>query len=50
MDKTKPDLQIRCVIQNYFSYFSTKTYVVGAQKNGLNELDWIPKAHVKTDR
>ena len=23
--------------QNYFSYFSTKTYIVGTQKNRLNE-------------
>ena len=26
-----------CVTENYFTYFSTKTYVVGAQKNGFNE-------------
>ena len=26
-----------CVTENYFSYFSTKTYVVGTQKNGLNK-------------
>ena len=26
-----------CVTENYFSYFSTKTYVVGTQKNRLNE-------------
>ena len=25
------------VIKNYFSYFSTKTYVVGTQKNRLTE-------------
>ena len=25
------------VTENYFSYFSTKTYVVGAQKNRLDE-------------
>ena len=25
------------VMENYFSYLSTKTYVVGAQKNLLNE-------------
>ena len=25
-----------CVFENYFSYFSTKTYVVGTQKNRLN--------------
>ena len=26
------------IIENYFSYFSTKTYVVGAKKNRLNEM------------
>ena len=26
-----------CVPKKYFSYFSTKTYIVGAQKNCLNE-------------
>ena len=26
-----------CVAENYFSYFSTKQYVVGTQKNPLNE-------------
>ena len=26
-----------CVINNWFSYFSTKTYVVGTQKNRLDE-------------
>ena len=26
-----------CVTENYFSYFSTKTYVVGTQKNRLDE-------------
>ena len=26
-----------CVFENYFSYFSFKTCVVGAQKNRLNE-------------
>ena len=30
-------LQVKCVSENYFSYFSTKTYVVCAQKNRLNE-------------
>ena len=29
--------QDKCVTENYFSYFSTKTYVVGTQKNCLNE-------------
>ena len=33
-----PEIRVRnCVIENYFSYFSTKTYVVGAQKNRLDE-------------
>ena len=27
----------KCVTENYFSYFSTKTYVVGTQKTRLNE-------------
>ena len=26
-----------CVMENEFSYFSSKTYVVGTQKNRLNE-------------
>ena len=26
---------IECIIENYFSYFSNKTYVVGTQKNSL---------------
>ena len=29
--------RLMCVSENYFSYFSTKTYVVGTQKNHLNE-------------
>ena len=29
--------QIRLRSRNYFSYFSSKTYVVGTQKNCLNE-------------
>ena len=27
-----------CVIENYISYFSIKTYVVGTQKNRLSEI------------
>ena len=30
-------LQIRVCIEKYFLYFSSKTYVVGTQKNRLNE-------------
>ena len=26
-----------CLLENYFLCFSTKTYVVGTQKNRLNE-------------
>ena len=33
--------------KNLFSYFSTKTYVVGTQNNCLNEtVLWAPKTHV----
>ena len=32
-----PGLQIRVRTGKSFSYFSTKTYVVGTQKNRLNE-------------
>ena len=32
-------LQIRVCTGKLFSYFSTKTYVVGAQKNRLNEIE-----------
>ena len=27
----------KCVIENYFVYFSTKTFVVGTQKNHLDK-------------
>ena len=30
-------LSYKCIPTNYFSHFSTKTYVVGTQKNYLNE-------------
>ena len=30
-------LRQECVFEKHFSYFSTKTYVVGTQKNRLNE-------------
>ena len=29
--------RLECVTENYFSYFSTKTYVVSTQKNRLDE-------------
>ena len=31
--------QIRVVMENCISYFSIKTYVVGTQKNRLNETE-----------
>ena len=31
------DFSLECVTEQLFSYFSTKTYVVGTQKNRLNE-------------
>ena len=31
------DFKQECVTKNLFSYFSTKTYVVGIQKNCLNK-------------
>ena len=33
----KPGLKLRVRIEKYFSCFSNKTYVVGTQKNRLNE-------------
>ena len=36
-DLCRQDFSEECVTKNYFSYFSTKTYVVGTQKNRLNE-------------
>ena len=33
----KSGLQINVLIENYFSYFSTKTHVIGTQKHRLNE-------------
>ena len=32
------DFNKECVTEKYFSYFSTKTYVVGTQKNRLNKM------------
>ena len=36
-DSIIQDLSLECVTKIKFSYFSTKTYVVGTQKNHLNE-------------
>ena len=33
----KHDFSQECITKIEFSYFSTKTYVVGTQKNRLNE-------------
>ena len=32
------DFRKECVTEKYFSYFSTKSYVVGTQKDHLNEM------------
>ena len=34
-----PDKQ--CIIENYFSYFSTKTLAVGTQKNHFNQTGFF---------
>ena len=39
-----------CVPKIFFSYFSTKTYVVGTQKKSLNETGFFEhQKYVKTD-
>ena len=39
-----------CVAKNYFSYFSSKTYVVGTQKNRLNKMVLLStQKYVQTD-
>ena len=35
------DFSLECVTEKQFSYFSTKTYVVGTQKNRLNETGFF---------
>ena len=35
-----------CVPKNYFSYFSSKTYVMGTQKNRLNETVFEHPKHM----
>ena len=43
---------MEAVKENYFSYFSTKTYryVMGTQKNSNNKMFfWATKTFVKTD-
>ena len=37
---SKSGLQIS-ILENYFLYFSSKTYVVGTQKNHLNETFFL---------
>ena len=39
-ENTCQRLQIRSVIENNFSYFSTKTYVVGTQKNHFGSFEY----------
>ena len=43
------DFSLECVTEKYFSYFSSKTYVVGTQKNRLNETGFYenPKHMLK---
>ena len=38
-----------CVTENYFSHFSTKTYVVGTQKNRLNETVLLSTQNICSD-
>ena len=40
----------KCVIKNYFSYFSIKTYVFGTQKNRLNEAVLLSKTIALQER
>ena len=35
----------KSVLKNYFPYFSSKTYVVGTQKNRLNEAVLLSTQH-----
>ena len=35
-----------CLIKNKFAYFSTKTYVVGTQKNRLDETVLLSTQHI----
>ena len=34
------DFSLECITEKYFSYFSTKTYVVGTQKNRLHAKNY----------
>ena len=45
--KGQQTFSLECVTKYYFSYFSTKTYVVGSQKNRLNETFEHPKHMLK---
>ena len=37
---------LECVTKDYFTYFSTKTYVLGTQKNHLNETCLMSMQHI----
>ena len=42
--------RVEYVIRNHFSYFITKTFVVGTQKTfSMKRFFWPPKTNVKTD-
>ena len=44
------DLSYECLTKIWFSYFSTKTYVVGTKKNRLNETVLLStQKYVKID-
>ena len=45
-----PDLQIRVCTGKLFSYFSPETYVVGTQKNRLNETGFLNTQNVCLSR
>ena len=41
------ELKLKCVTKIYFSYCSTKTYVVGTQKNRLNETVLLSTQNIR---
>ena len=44
----RQDFSKECVTEKVFSYFSPKRYIVGVQKNRLNEtVFWAPKTYAK---
>ena len=39
-----------CIIKTEFSYFSAKTYVMGAQKNRLNETVLLSTQNIRENQ